>query len=142
MRQEEITEISQAFQEAWEEFFGAPMYYIPFDSSNSSPHPIYNESKGKKYDEANAVMFHGTLKERESQDVTAPTGKRIEKHFEITVVTQELIDKGVTHIDTNSIIRFTDRFGKIYNLEIYDDFQKVQLVDNKIFTKLKVRYNG
>ena len=76
------------------------------------------------------------------EDVTAPTGKKIEKHYEITLVTQELIDKGVNYIDTNAIIRFTDRFGKVYDLEIYDDFQKVQLVDNKIFTKLKVKHYG
>lgn len=142
MRQEEINEISQAFLDAWKEFFGAPMLYIPFDSSTSNPHPIYNESRNKKYDEANAVEFYGTLKEREMQDVTAPTGKKIEKHYEITLVTQELIDKGVNYIDTNDIIRFTDRFGKVYDLEIYDDFQKVQLVDNKIFTKLKVKHYG
>ena len=43
MRQEELNEISQAFLDAWIEFFGAPMLYIPFDSSTSNPHPIYNE---------------------------------------------------------------------------------------------------
>ena len=140
MRQEEINEISQAFLEAWEEFFGAPMYYIPFDET-SSKHSIYNESKGKKYKEDEAVMFHGTIKERENQDVTKPTGKRVQKVFELTAVTKELIDGGIEHIDTNSIIRYTDQFGKVFTLSIYDDLQKVQLTNNKIFTKMKVVYH-
>lgn len=141
MRQEELNDISQAFLDAWEEFFGAPMYYIPFsESTMSNPHSIYGESKTKQYKEAEAIMFYGTILERESDDITSPIGKSLEKFFEITCVTQELIDKGITHIDTNALIRYQDRFGKEYNLQIYDDFQKVQLVDNKIFTKLKVKY--
>lgn len=142
MRQEELNEISNAFLEAWEEFFGAPMYYIPLDRIESSPHPIYKESRAKKYDETKAVMFHGTLKERETLDITSAIGKDIDKHYEVTLVTQELIDKGVNSIDTDAIIRFTDRFGESHTYSIYDDFQKVQLVDNKIFTKLKVMKNG
>lgn len=141
MLQGEINEISQAFLEAWQEFFGAPMLYIPLAGDND-PHPIYNESKNKKYDEENAVVFYGTLKERETLDVTTAIGKRSRKHFEITLVTQELVDKGVEYIDTNAIIRFTDRFGRVFNYSIYDDYQKVQLVDNKLFTKLKVMEIG
>lgn len=142
MRQDELNEISQAFLDAWTEFFGAHMLYIPFDKTASNPNSIYNESKSKKYDEANAVEFYGTLKESEMQDTTTPTGKKVEKHYEIAIVTQELIDKGLKYINTNDIVRYTDRFGKVYDLEIYDDFQKVQLVDNKIFTKLKVKHYG
>ena len=141
MLQSEIDEISGAFLDAWEEFFGTKMLYIPFDA-NSESHSIYNESMDRKYLHEEVVEFHGIIKEREDLDVTSPTGKGINKLFEITVVTQELVDGGVTHIDTNSIIKYTDRFGKEYTLSIYDEYQKVQFVDNKIFTKLRVRYSG
>lgn len=141
MLQEEINEISYEFLNAWKEFFGAEMYYIPLDES-SIPDPIYNEVKNKNYDESKAVSFYGTLKERESQDEIPPTGKRTEKFYEITLITQELIDKGINYINTNDIIKYIDRFGKVYYFEIYDDYQKVQLSNNKIFTKLKVKYNG
>lgn len=139
MKQTEINEISNAFMEAWRDYFGDVMYYVPFDDQGTVVNHIYKESKGKKYLWNSKIAFHGTIKEIQSIDVAQPTGKREEKFFEITVVAKELIDKGVTHIDTNSIIQYTDRFGKEYRLSIYDDFQKVQLVDNKIFTKLLVR---
>jgi hypothetical protein len=141
MRQDEIDEISGAFQEAWTEFFGAEMYYVSFDASTVA-NPIYRESKTKKYLWDSKKLFHGTLKEQQSQDVAQPTGKQVVKFYEITFVAKELLDQGILHIDTNDIIQYTDRFGKEYRLEIYDDFQKVQLVDNKIFTKLKVKYYG
>lgn len=140
MQQYEIDEISTAFMEAWQDSFGAQMYYIPFD--NSTTKNVYQESKGKKYLWDDAKLFHGTIKEVSSQDTAYPTGKKIEKFFEITFITKELADLGITHIDTNSLIKHTDHYGKEFILHIYDDFQKVQLVDNKIFTKLKVRYNG
>lgn len=141
MRQEEIKEISQAFQQAWEDFFGAPMYYIPYDT-NDDYDELYDENRSKDYKEAEAVLVHGTIKEKEDLDTTTPVGKLKVKHYTITLVTQELIDGGVTNIDTNSIIRHTDIHGVTTDYEIYDDYQKVQLGNNKIFTKLKVRSNG
>lgn len=141
MRQDEILEISSAFLDAWTDFFGTSMEYIPL-STETNFNSIYGESKTKTYDEKKAVTFYGTISEQESLEKTSPYGKNVERFFNITFVTQELVDKGVTLVDSNSIIRYTDRFGKVFNLEIFDDYQKVQFSDNKIFTKLKVRYSG
>ena len=138
MKQLEIDEISEAFLEAWEDYFGTTMYYVPFKEGEDLD-STYLESKSKVYDMENKVEFHGTIREIQSEDKSLATGKQIQKLFEITVVTKELIDGGVSHIDTNALILYTDRFNKDYHLSIYDDFQKVQLVDNKIFTKLLVR---
>lgn len=138
MKQQEIDEISVAFLEAWEEYFGDLMYYVPFKQGDDLDN-IYLESKAKVYDYDNKVPFHGTIREIQSQDKSLATGKLIEKRYEITLVTKELLDGGVPYIDTNALITYTDRFNKEYQLYIYDDFQKVQLVDNKLFTKLLVR---
>lgn len=139
MRQSEIDEISSAFLDAWKDYFGDLMYYVPLDKDNTSVNSIYRESKGKKYKFEDKIAFYGTIREQQRMDTAKATGKREEKFFEITCITKELIDKGITHIDTDSLIQYVDRFGKEYLLSIYDDFQKVQLVDNKIFTKLLVR---
>lgn len=141
MAQSEINEISQAFMDAWRDYFGDELYYVPFDYSTSAD-SIYSETKAKKYLFDEKKLFHGTIKEREDLDKGTATGKRVEKHYEITFVTKELADKGITSIDTNALILYTDRFGNEFKLHIYDDFQRVQLVDHKIFTKLKVKAYG
>lgn len=138
MNQTEIDEISEAFLEAWQDYFGTLMYYVPFKGGEDLD-DTYLESKGKVYDMANKIPVHGTIREIQSEDKSLATGKQIQKFFEITLVTKELVDGGLQSIDTNALIIYTDRFNKVYNLTIYDDFQKVQLVDNKIFTKLLVR---
>jgi hypothetical protein len=140
MSQTEIDEISEAFKEAWEDYFGDVLYYVPFDYASTQFSEIYGESKKKKYLFLEKKPFHGTIKERELLDVNRPTGRSREKEYELTFVTKELIDQGITEVDTNSIIIYTDRFEKEYRLIIFDDYQKVQLVDNKVFTKLKVKY--
>lgn len=139
MSQSEIDEISTAFLDAWTDYFGDVVYYIPFDYASSNADSVYSESKSKKYLNYEKKLIHASLKEREDLDVINPTGKYVVKHYEMTFVTKELADLGVTEIDTNAIISYTDRFGKEHKYMIYDDFQKVQLVDNKLFTKLKVR---
>ena len=143
MSQQEIDEISEAFLEAWADYFGDELYYVPFDYTNTRPDGgIYSETKYKKYLYDSKVLLHATVKEREDLDVDTPIGKSIEKHYEITFVTKELTDTGVHEIDTNAILVYTDRFEKEHKFHIYDDFQKVQLVDNKVFTKLKVKSYG
>lgn len=143
MAQSEIDEISQAFIEAWEDYFGDIVYYVPFDySGTKADGSIYSETKTKKYLYDKKVLLHATVKERENLDVNTAIGKRVEKHYEITFVTKELIDAGINQVDTNSILVYTDRFQSEHKFMIYDDFQKVQLVDNKVFTKLKVKAYG
>lgn len=137
MNQAEIDEISVSFLEAWEEYFGTPMYLIPYNYTGSSN--IYGDKKSKDYDLDNAVMFHGTLKELESSDTVKPDGKYDEEYYDITLVTKELNDQGVYKIDTNSLIKYVDRFRNEYYFKIYDTFQKVQFSNNKIFTKIRVK---
>ena len=127
MLQSEIDEISTAFMEAWKDYFGCIMYYVQFDLANTSMNTIYKESKQKSYLWDTKIPFHGTIKETQKLDVAQPTGKRVEKIFEITFVTKELIDLGIKHIDTSDIIQYIDRFGKEYRLSIFDDFQKTKI---------------
>jgi hypothetical protein len=138
MKQNEIDEISEAFKEAWTEYFGDEIYYVPFDTVNNIPDSVYKEKIGKRYDYDNKKLFHGTLKEIASKDETHATGKKVYKDYEVTFVTKELIDQGVTEIDTRAILYYVDRFNKEHEYKIYDEYQKVQLSDNKVFTKLKV----
>lgn len=138
MRQEEIDEISEAFGSAWKEYFGDEMYYVLLDLDKTVIDTLYREQKNKVYDYEHKKLFHGTLKESPAMDEMRQTGKRVNKTFEISFVTKELVDLGVEEIDTNAIIQYIDRFNKTHTYRIYDEFQKVQFSDNKIFTKLLV----
>lgn len=138
MIQNEIDEISDSFHEAWVEYFGTPMYLIPYSYSKSN-NSIYGDKKKKEYDLDNATMFHGTLKQLESADTIKPDGRLIEEFYDITLVTKELVDQGVNSIDTNSLIKFIDRFRNEHYFKIYDTYQKVQFSNNKIFTKIRVK---
>lgn len=138
MKQEELDEISNAFQDAWTEYFGDEMYYVPFCEKETKKDDLYLEQKTKVYDYENKKMFHGTLRETPAIDELRQTGKKIRKEFEISFVTKELVDQGIKYVNTNDIILYIDRFGTEFRYKIYDEFQKVQFSDNKIFTKLKV----
>lgn len=136
MNQSEINEISVSFLEAWEEYFGAEMYLIPYTYKDSSN--VYGDKKTKTYDLSKAILFHGTLKELESQDVVKPDGRFENKFFDVTLVTKELNDNGVYVIDTNSIIKYIDNQRNEFYFKIYDTYQKVQFNKSKIFTKIRV----
>lgn len=138
MNQSEINEISESFLEAWEDYFGAVMYLIPYEY-NVQDNSIYGDKKVKKYNIDKAVAFHGTLKELESPDVVKPDGRYNIEFCDITLVTKELTDQGVTKIDTNSIIKYIDKFGDEYYYKIYDSYKKVQFNQDKIFTKIRVK---
>lgn len=135
----EINDISEAFKDSFEEFFGQDVYYIPY-KQESSKDTLYNEVKSKEYDETNKVKVSGIITENESLDKNVQTGKRIEKFFMITIVTKDLVDNGITHIDTNDLIEFTDAYGKTFRCSIIDDFTRVQFNNYRIFTKVKVKY--
>lgn len=143
MQQSEVDEISEAFKEAWQEYFGDTMYYVTFDKTKTIKDDLYEEQKTKVYDYENKKAFHGTLKESPSMDKLKQSGKKVYKIYTISFVTKELVDQGVNYIDTNDIILYIDRFGKENKFKIYDDYQKVQFSDNKIFTLLNViPYSG
>lgn len=142
MSQTELDEISDAFQEAWEDYFGETIRVIPFDKKKTNYDEIYGVSKKKVYDRTKAITLTATIRQQEHEDVSTALGKRVEEFYTITFVTKELIDKGLTEIDSDSIIEYEDRFGVVKQLKIYGTQKKVQFLDNRIFTKLKVVYHG
>lgn len=139
MIQSEIDEISEAFLDAWVEYFGQVMYYIKMKPTPESDiHPIYGESKNKKYAEEEKVLFHGTYKQDPIEEKGDIAGK-VEKEFaEITFVTKELFDKGITECKSEDIIEITNRIGVTSRYNIFQHYGKVQLGNNRVFMKLKV----
>lgn len=138
MLQEEIDEISDAFSEAWEEYFGQVMRYVPL-SETTEVHPIYGEAIGSiKYDWENYYEFNGTFKEKEHAESGDMYGRNGEINAEITFVTKEFVDEGLYDISQTAIIFVKHRSGvsKVYN--IISNYGKVQLGNNKVFTKLGV----
>lgn len=138
MIQNEIDEISEAFSDAWKEYFGQLMYYIPFDISTTESHTIYKESKKKGYDELGKKSFYGTFKQDNLEEKGELAGKVEYEVAEITFVTKELYDQGITRIDSRALIEITHRDGITKRYNIIANFGKVQLGDNKVFYKLKV----
>lgn len=137
MLQSEIDEISEAFSDAWDEFFGQPMYYVPL-MAGSTVHPIYRESKTKQYDVENKKSFNGTFKVKDIEEKGEMNGRDEKTYAEITFVTKELYDQGILKINSRDQIHFFDRGGEEIKCNIIGHSGKVQLGDNKIFTKLDV----
>lgn len=142
MRQSEIDEISEAFNDAWKEYFGDKLKYIRFIKNGTDFDDIYSESKYLDYDYDNPIEFYGTLKELETEDVLEPYGKNDIKRFTITFITKELKDKGIFEVNTDDIIIYEQVLGDkilVRKFSIYDTIQKVQFSSEKIFTKLFVK---
>lgn len=142
MTQVELDEISDAFLEAWEQYFGDEITVFPFSAKTTKYDEVYGVSKKKEYDRLKAIKLTATIRQSEHEDISTALGKRIEEHYTITFVTKELLDRGVTELDSDSLIEYTDRHGVTKQFKIYGKQQKVQFLDNKIFTKLKVVYYG
>lgn len=138
MRQDEIDEISDSFHDAWVEYFGQPMFYVPFVNDPTKIHPVYREVREKKYDYDNKVQFHGSFKQSPIKEDGDMTGKEDKEEAEITLVTKELRDAGIHYVNDRDIITVTDRDGKTKKYNIIANNGKVQFSDNKIFTKIKV----
>jgi hypothetical protein len=138
MLQNEIDEISVAFLDAWDQYFGEKMFYVPFLEAETSVHRVYKESKTKTYDYANKLQFTGTFKQQPIREEGEIAGKEEIEQAEITFVTKELYDKGVLEIDARSIVEITHRNGKTATYNIHNYYGKVQLGNNRIFTKLAV----
>lgn len=136
----DIDEISNDFLEAWRDYFGQEMYYIRFlQDVTPNYHPVYRESKIKKYDEENKVLFHGVFKENPTEEDLGMGGLKEYPTAMITLVAKELYDQGVTYIDMNDIIEITDRDLVTRRFNIVSKQGKVQLRNRKIFIKLGVR---
>jgi hypothetical protein len=139
----EIDEISEAFLEAWIDFFGAPMYLVPFDRESSDMDEdeytaIYREPKQFVYNFAEKVLFHGALKDHESLDKDSVMGLSVETDLSVVCITKELADKGITKIPLSSIIEFMDNTGEVRLYKIVDVIYRVQLSSHRIFTKMKI----
>lgn len=142
MIQEEIDEISDAFIDAWEEYFGQMLYYVPFDeiSTKNNAHPLYRDApkKGKIYLWDDMKPFHGTLKSEEVKEVGDMFGKDETVKYTVTFITKELRDAGILDLDKEALIYLVDRDGINYVYNIISLNQKVQFGDNKVFTKFSV----
>jgi FKBP-type peptidyl-prolyl cis-trans isomerase (trigger factor) len=140
MRQDEIDEISDAFHDAWKEFFGMEMNLItmkPKDQQDSYD-DLYGEDKKKDYEEGNKLSFFGTFKVSPIVEEGDLGGLKENVEAEITFVTKELFDKGIKQISNKDIIEVTQRSGNIKRYNIVQNYGKVQLGDNHIFTKMMV----
>lgn len=142
MEQNELDEISDAFLDAWKESFGQEMYYVPFLKDDTPVHPIYNESKKKKYDLENKVLFTGTFKELTNEEAGELFGNDTKVTAEITFVTKELYEQGVTKAQHSALVEITHRDGTTNLYDITEVIGKVQLGNNRILTKLGVVERG
>lgn len=138
MLQNEIDEISVAFSEAWRDYFGQDMYYVPIKEDAIEIHPLYRETRKKVYDWESKKKFNGTFKQEKYEERGEINGRDNYEEAEITLVTKELYDLGVKIIDQSAIIEIFHRDGtrKLYN--IVANYGKVQLGNNKVFTKIEV----
>lgn len=128
--------------DAWEEYFGQMLYYVPFDeiSTKNNAHPLYRDvqKKGKIYLWDDMKPFHGTLKSEEVEEKGDMYGKDEETKYDITFITKELRDQGILNVDKEALIYLVDRDGVNHVFNIIASNQKVQFGDNKVFTKLEV----
>lgn len=138
MLQKEIDEISEAFLDAWDEYFGQEMFYVPFLEDETTKHRVYKESKSKAYDFANKLKFTGTFKEEPLEEVGDVGGRDKQEKAEITFITKELEDKGITRIDSRAIIEITHKDGITKTYNIINNYGKVQFGSSRVFSKLGV----
>ena len=138
MRQAEIDQISDAFHDAWEEFFGQKMSYIKYLGTSSSYSKLYNESKHKVYDTENKIDFYGSIKYSPTKKEIELAGSDENINAIVTLVTKELIDKGINNIEFEDLIEIEDRFGEVKTYSINSISKKVQFSNNFIFTKVGV----
>lgn len=142
MLQSELDEISEAFQEAWNDSFGQEMFYVPFVKDKTTSHPIYGDSEEKFYDFENKKRFMGTFKELNNEEAGELFGKDTNVEAEITLITKELFDQGVLEIDQSALVEITHRGGRTQLYNITKSIGKVQLGNNRIFTRLGVVEHG
>lgn len=140
MKQKEVDNISKEFLQAWKDFFGMKLKYIPYNREDSDFSDIYGDNiPGLAYDYNKAIEIYGIIKELDGVDKIMPAGKRTINYYEITIVTYDLFTQGITKVDTNDRITFIDKFGEEHILELYETYKKVQFSNDKIFTKIKAR---
>lgn len=135
---EDVNEVEDEFIEAWTDTFGGAMYYVPLLRDKSEIHPIYSESKKKIYDFDNKLLFHGKFLQQPYMERGEIYGRENYDKAEISFVSKELRDKGISKVEQSSIIEIFDEEGirKLYN--IIGDYGKVQFRNSKLITRLIV----
>ena len=136
MEEREIIEIEQDFQDAWEDYFGQPMYYVKLLTLTPTS-STYRESKVKTYDEANKLLFHGTFKENLSEEELAMGGGKVIPTGIITFITKELVDQDV-EFKTIDVIDVVNLDETTTRYDIIAMQKKVQFGTHKVFTKFGV----
>ena len=137
MDSNEVREISYSFLQAWQEFFGANVTYIP-PLATVPKDPVYDEIAGTVLDTANAVEFTGSFKDNEELDKLTATGYSYQNPGTITAVTQQLVDLGIYPLQRTGQLEYTDAYGITKKFKIVEIYQKVQFLGFKIFTKIVV----
>lgn len=135
---DELDEYENDFIEAWEGYFGQPMYYVELVPEESNIHKLYSESKKKIYDFENKKLFHGKFLRKPEMERGEIYGRENYDKAEISFITKELADLGVLKLKQSSVIETFDKEGtrKLYN--IVGDYDKVQLRNRKLITRLIV----
>lgn len=148
MEQAQIDQISNAFSNAYQEFFGMPIQYIPFDRSTVSQNKyeqMYAEADltDLNYNGTEAVTFNGSISynpEKKELDLLGFDPDKVSAL--ITVVTKELVDGGIIsaerEISYRDKIRINDRFNNETDYIITEIGKSVQFSDNFVFTKIGV----
>jgi|AntRauTorckE6833_2_1112554.scaffolds.fasta_scaffold00836_21 hypothetical protein len=147
MEQNQIDQISSAFLNAYKEFFGMEIQYIPFvrgATTQNDFEKMYAEADTYEYDETSITTFYGSINyEPEEKEITKLGFDPKQTTALITAVTKELVDKGLVN-STNNIsfedkIRIEDRFGNTSDYIITNRGKSVQFSDNFVFSKIGIQ---
>lgn len=138
MKQTEIDQISNAFLDAWKEFAGTEMFLVKYLPEQTPYTDLYRESKVKTYDIDNKISFYGSIKFNPTVEEKEELGVTKNITAIITLVTKNLRDNGVTSIDLNDIIEYTNDIGITLKFNIVTEVPNVQFSNTFIFTKLGV----
>lgn len=137
--QTDIDEISDAFSDAWEETFGAEVFYLRYNPSTQQ-HPLYGEVIGKEYEEIGPI--YAIFKQNPTIEELKNSG--ISEHAQgiLVFVTKDLREQGVTKVSTLDRVKIVDRDGvtSFYTINGYN--LRVQFYNNYIFTHVGVVHLG
>lgn len=140
MDQREIDEISQAFQQAWDEIFGMYTYVLKHEPTTTE-HPLYDERIGKPYSDPIGPI-PATFRVNPTQEEIEQAGLSADVSGILTYVTKDLRDNGILSLNLTDRIRIEDRDGNVTVYEVTELSPRVQFGNNYIFTKVGVKELG
>jgi len=137
MSQSEIDEISTSFSEAWEEYFGAPAYYLVcLEDQLTSDNELYEERIGKDAVFESRGPIPAIITYNPSIEELADAGLSDTVKIKITFVTKDLREIGIKHVSNKDRIGIIDRDSVTKLFVITEHNPNVQFVDNYIFTNI------